>query len=342
MADIENTIIVGSGPAGYTAALYTARANLAAAGDRGVCVGRAVAADDRRRELPRLPGGDDGSGADGQDARPGRALRRTAGDRPGRARAARERARGRALRVGGRHRAPRAHRDPRDGCRAQAAGGARRAGARRQGRELLRHLRRGFLQGRPDGDRRRRGLGDGGGDLPLEVCLQVAVVHRRQEWRASKIMLERAREQENIEFLTPYTIKEFLPGESGALDRAVLFDAGSGEEREPGDQAALHRGRAPAPVRAGARAGGGGRERVCGHRGPLHPYQPPWRVCCRGPRRPHLPPGGHRRGSGCQAALDAEWYLRDTPEVPTPAGLPVGDLAEEQWARPPVQTTGGD
>jgi len=37
-------------------------------------------------------------------------------------------------------------------------------------------------------------------------------------------------------------------------------------------------------------------------------------------------------GSGCQAALDAEWYLRDTPEVPTPEGLPVGDLAEAQWA----------
>ena len=25
-------------------------------------------------------------------------------------------------------------------------------------------------------------------------------------------------------------------------------------------------------------------------------------------------------GSGCQAALDAEWYLRDTPEVPAPRG----------------------
>jgi thioredoxin reductase (NADPH) len=39
-------------------------------------------------------------------------------------------------------------------------------------------------------------------------------------------------------------------------------------------------------------------------------------------------------GSGCEAALDAEWYLRDTPEVPTPAGMPEGDLAEAQWAAP--------
>ena len=37
-------------------------------------------------------------------------------------------------------------------------------------------------------------------------------------------------------------------------------------------------------------------------------------------------------GSGCQAALDAEWYLRDTPEIETPAGMPEGDLAEAAWA----------
>ncbi len=39
-------------------------------------------------------------------------------------------------------------------------------------------------------------------------------------------------------------------------------------------------------------------------------------------------------GSGCQAALDAEWYLRDTPQVPTPEGMPEGDLAEAQYAAP--------
>ncbi len=37
-------------------------------------------------------------------------------------------------------------------------------------------------------------------------------------------------------------------------------------------------------------------------------------------------------GAGCQAALDAEWYLRDNPAVPTPPSLEgTGDLAEAQW-----------
>ena len=37
-------------------------------------------------------------------------------------------------------------------------------------------------------------------------------------------------------------------------------------------------------------------------------------------------------GMGCMAALDAEWYLRDNPHVPTPKALEhTGDLAEEQW-----------
>ena len=39
-------------------------------------------------------------------------------------------------------------------------------------------------------------------------------------------------------------------------------------------------------------------------------------------------------GSGCQAALDAEWYLRDTPGIAAHEGMPEGDLAEAQWAAP--------
>ncbi len=51
-------------------------------------------------------------------------------------------------------------------------------------------------------------------------------------------------------------------------------------------------------------------------------------------------------GSGCQAALDAEWYLRDTPGVPVPQEMPAGDPAGAQWAPvadspPPERLTAG-
>jgi len=68
----------------------------------------------------------------------------------------------------------------------------------------------------------------GGGDSAMEEALflakfadKVTVVHRRNEFRASKIMLNRVKQHPNIELLTPYVVRE-LEGESGLLSHAIL------------------------------------------------------------------------------------------------------------------------
>ena len=64
----------------------------------------------------------------------------------------------------------------------------------------------------------------GGGDTAMEDATflakfagKVYVVHRRDDFRASAIMLQRAKDTENIELLTPYVVQSFEPAENGAL-----------------------------------------------------------------------------------------------------------------------------
>ena len=64
----------------------------------------------------------------------------------------------------------------------------------------------------------------GGGDSAMEDSIFVSkfakkltIVHRRDEFRASKIMEERARDKDNIEFLTPYVPEEFVAGDDGKI-----------------------------------------------------------------------------------------------------------------------------
>jgi thioredoxin reductase (NADPH) len=179
----------------------------------------------------------------------------------------------------------------------------------------------------------------GGGDSAMEEAIflskfssKVSIVHRRDEFRASQIMLDRARATENIEFLVPYVVEEFLPAENGALGSAHLRNVESGEQREiPMAGAFVAVGHEPqSEIVAGivdadadgyvAVEGRSTRTNVPGifAAGDLvdHTYRQAVTAA----------------GSGCQAALDAEWYLRDNPLVPTPAALEnTGDLAQDQW-----------
>jgi thioredoxin reductase (NADPH) len=181
----------------------------------------------------------------------------------------------------------------------------------------------------------------GGGDSAMEEALflakfasHVTVVHRRDEFRASKIMLERARATENIEFMTPYVVEEFVSGDQGVLAHARLRHTETGETQDlPISGAFIAVGHEPqSGIVEGIvdtdengyviTEGKSTRTKVPGMfaAGDLvdHTYRQAVTAA----------------GSGCQAALDAEWYLRDTPGIPTPASLEnTGDLAEAQWAR---------
>ena len=95
-------------------------------------------------------------------------------------------------------------------CQRAMAGPPERAGADRPRCVELRHLRRVLLPRDGDcGDRRRR-LGHGGGVVSHPLCHQGHLLHRRDSFRASKIMLERAMAHPNIELRTNTVVEEVL------------------------------------------------------------------------------------------------------------------------------------
>jgi thioredoxin reductase (NADPH) len=78
----------------------------------------------------------------------------------------------------------------------------------------------------------------GGGDSAMEEATflakfasEVVLIHRRDEFRASRIMVDAARNTPNLEILTPYTIEDVLGVEDGKVSGVRLQHAITGEER---------------------------------------------------------------------------------------------------------------
>ncbi len=339
--NIENVIIIGSGPAGYTAALYTSRANLSPLVIEGFAWGGLL---QQTTEVENYPGFRDGI--------MGPELMQTMRDQ--------------AERFGTRFIT-----DMATGVElATEPGGVHKVWVDEDELHLARtvilamgaeHKKLGV-----PGELELGGRGVsycatcdaaffkdaqtvivGGGDSAMEEAIflskfaaKVTVVHRRDEFRASKIMLERARSIDNIEFKTPFTVEEFASVEGDKLPTARLVNTQTGEREDLPDVGTfIAIGHEPqSEIVAGQiEVDGEGYVQVDGRS--TRTNRPG--VFAAGDLVDHT----YRQaitaaGSGCQAALDAEWYLRDTPQVPTPEGMPEGDLAEAQWASPAVPTTG--
>jgi hypothetical protein len=161
----------------------------------------------------------------------------------------------------------------------------------------------------------------GGGDSTMEeaaflarFAATVTVIHRRNEFRASRIMLERVRSLPGVRFHTPYAVEDFL-AHDGRLAAVRLRHTPTNDTHDlEADGAFIAIGHQPQSalvagsvglddagyVRVQARSTRTKRPGVFGAGDLIDPH--------------------YRRaitaaGSGCQAALDAEHYLRDTTPV---------------------------
>jgi thioredoxin reductase (NADPH) len=161
----------------------------------------------------------------------------------------------------------------------------------------------------------------GGGDTAMEdatflakFAKNVKVVHRRADFRASQIMLDRARDTDNIELLTPYVIDRFEAGDDGgSLGRAVLSNTEGGEDQTIDiDGAFIAIGHKPNSQLVEGQVD-------MDENGYVEVEAPSTRTRLAGVfAAGDLVDHTYRQavtaaGSGCAAALDAEAYLRDRP-----------------------------
>jgi thioredoxin reductase (NADPH) len=312
---VENVIIIGSGPAGYTAALYTARADLEPLVFEGFAWGGLL---QQTTEVENYPGYRDGvMGPEMMQEF------RDQAERFGARLVSEDVDRVELAEDGGVHKVIVGDQEYRSKAVILAMGAEpKKLGVPGEDELAARGVSycatcdAAFFRDKPT-------IVVGGGDTAMEDALflakfakDVKIVHRRPEFRASAIMLDRARDTGNIELVTPYVVEEFAAGDDGSLATAVLKSNDGGEDRKLEiDGAFIAIGHQPNskivegqieldPEGYVLTEGKSTRTKVPGvfAAGDLvdHTYRQAVTAA----------------GSGCQAALDAEWYLRDRPPEP--------------------------
>src|SRR5256714_5191585 len=212
-SEVENVIIIGSGPAGYTAALYAARATLHPLVIEGFAWGGLLQQTTDVENYPGYPEGVMGP----QMVEEFRKQAERFGARLETVQATRVEL---ARKPGGVHRVWVDDDEHRAGTIVLAMGAEHRklgiAGEEELGGRGVSYCATCDAAFFKD----RETIIVGGGDSAMEEAIflakfasKVTIVHRREEFRASKIMFERARELENVEFLTPYVVDEFVAGD---------------------------------------------------------------------------------------------------------------------------------
>ena len=214
MGDIREVIIIGGGPAGYTAALYTARANMHPLVIEGFAWGGQLMITSDVENYPGYPEGVLGpkmmqdirtqAGRFGAEFLTDDVTRVDFSERPF------------SVFVGD------------DEFRAETVIVATGASARQLGLESERQLQGKGVSYCAVCDaaffREREVVVVGGGDSAMEEAIfltkfatKVVLIHRRDEFRASPIMLDRARANDRIEFLTPYVVDEVIDVGAGQV-----------------------------------------------------------------------------------------------------------------------------
>jgi len=157
----------------------------------------------------------------------------------------------------------------------------------------------------------------GGGDSAMEEALfltrfatKVTLIHRRSEFRASKIMLERARHHKQIEFLTDTVVDEVLDVSKKEVTSLRLRNVKTGKQWElPASAMFLGIGHTPNAGFVGDQLSRDGEGYLI----------PEGYVCSRSPGVFISGDVADRRyrqavsaaGTGCMAALEAEKYLEE-------------------------------